>query len=64
MTLLGIGIDLLYLPRLRALIQRRKVGGGDRLARRILGEQEQADYRALSAGGSDGEAKLRFLAVR
>lgn len=57
--LLGHGIDVVYLPRIKALIHRR---GADRLARRILSDKEVQDWRAVIA--QDTDTQTRFLAVR
>jgi hypothetical protein len=56
MTILGIGVDVLHLPRLtRHLCD-------NRLARRILSPAELRDYLALPK--EDLERRIRFLGVR
>ncbi|KAH9007104.1 4'-phosphopantetheinyl transferase [Lactarius hatsudake] len=56
MTILGIGVDVLHLPRLtRHLCD-------NRLARRILSPAELRDYLALPK--KDRERRVRFLGVR
>ncbi len=56
MTILGIGVDVLHLPRLtRHLCD-------NRLARRILSPPELRDYLALPK--DDRERRIRFLGVR
>ena len=56
MTILGIGVDVLHLPRLtRHLCD-------NRLARRILSPTELRDYLALPK--ENRERRLRFLGVR
>lgn len=69
--ILGVGIDLLHLPRLVGLVRRQ--GGPSRLARRILSPLELAEFEAFSgsskaAGPNDqGNASatlLKYLAVR
>ncbi|KAH8999390.1 4'-phosphopantetheinyl transferase [Lactarius akahatsu] len=56
MTILGIGVDVLHLPRLtRHLCD-------NRLARRILSPAELRDYLALPK--KDCERRIRFLGVR
>ena len=57
--LLGHGVDVVHLHRLRALIHRR---GALRFARRILSEKELQDWRTVEA--LNAEAQARFLAVR
>ena len=42
--ILGIGVDILHLPRITALISRR---GQDTLARRILSQKEYVQFRQL-----------------
>ena len=54
----GIGIDILHVPRLKALARRR---GPARLAERILSVPEHALFAELPEGS---EAKTQFLAVR
>ncbi|VDB83294.1 unnamed protein product [Peniophora sp. CBMAI 1063] len=53
----GVGIDILHVPRLKALTSRR---GSARLAARILSPPEHTLYDGLS----NSDARLRFLAVR
>ena len=56
MTILGIGVDVLHLPRLtRHLCD-------NRFARRILSPAELHDYLALPK--DDRERRIRFLGVR
>jgi hypothetical protein len=63
MSILGIGVDIVCLPRLRALVARR---GPDRLASRILSSRERREWdeRAMQSTKWDAERELRFLAVR
>lgn len=63
MSILGIGVDIVFLPRLRALVARR---GPERLASRILSslERREWDERAMQTREWDAERELRFLAVR
>lgn len=55
---LGVGVDVVHLPRLAALVGRR---GFERLATRILSKAEMADWKQL---GSSDAHKISFLAVR
>ncbi|KZV69168.1 4'-phosphopantetheinyl transferase [Peniophora sp. CONT] len=55
--LFGIGIDILHVPRLRALASRR---GPARLAARILSPPEHGLFAKLP----ESDAQTRFLAVR
>ncbi|KAF8591972.1 4'-phosphopantetheinyl transferase [Ramaria rubella] len=57
MTILGVGTDVLYLPRMAALVKRRSAG---RLASRILCEREHGHWVSLQ----NHNDQLRFLAVR
>lgn len=41
--ILGIGVDIVHLPRIAALISRR---GHDKLAKRILSESEMKEFRS------------------
>lgn len=62
--ILGIGIDILRLQRLAQAIQRR---GSERIARRILGEEELREWRRLNSKNGDDDCEepiLRYLAVR
>jgi hypothetical protein len=67
MTVHGIGIDLLHIPRMVALTERR---GPSRLASRILSPSELRDFRRLKSdklaenGQGSMEAGIRFLGVR
>ncbi len=56
MTILGIGVDVLHLPRLTRHLS------DSRLARRILSPTELRDYLALPKG--DHEKRIHFLGVR
>ncbi|GAA5878963.1 hypothetical protein JCM3774_000676 [Rhodotorula dairenensis] len=56
--LLGVGVDLLHLSRLRQVLSRRDPA---RLAARILSDQERAQWAELAAGPDQSE---RFLALR
>lgn len=59
--IIGIGLDILYLPRLTQLVKRRGVDG---LARRILTRNEIDTLKtALDRDGGQGAA-IRYLAVR
>jgi holo-[acyl-carrier protein] synthase len=60
--ILGVGLDILYLPRLTQLAKRR---GLDRLSRRILTDQELKVFRGSYKDSDDSEDRaVRFLAVR
>lgn len=54
--MLGVGVDVLHLPRIRSLINRR---GIERLATRILSSTELEDWRLVS-----NARQAQFLAVR
>ncbi|KAI0303121.1 4'-phosphopantetheinyl transferase superfamily [Russula brevipes] len=56
MTILGIGVDVLHLPRLTRHLS------DNRLARRILSPIELREYLALPL--EDHERRIRFLGVR
>lgn len=59
--IIGVGLDILYLPRLIALVKRRGVNG---LARRILTQDEVDAFEATAdVDGAQG-AMVRYLAVR
>ena len=55
MTIIGVGIDILHVPRIAALVRRR---GEVRFAKRVLSDTEVQDWKQ----GSEGS--LRYLAVR
>ncbi|KAH8118456.1 4'-phosphopantetheinyl transferase [Phellopilus nigrolimitatus] len=55
MTILGLGVDIVHLPRIAALITRR---GSERFANRVLSHEEIRDWKRESEGS------LRYLAVR
>ena len=57
MGLTGIGVDMLYIPRMLDLLRRR---GSSRLARRILSRDEYQQWSLLS----NQEASIKFLATR
>ena len=54
--ILGLGVDLVHLPRLASLLKRR---GTRRLASRILSQDEHLEWKSL-----DDRHIVRFLAVR
>ena len=59
MGILGIGVDVLYVPRILSLMQRQ---GNARFARRILSDKEYTVWNAIA---TDDEVKrTRYLAVR
>jgi holo-[acyl-carrier protein] synthase len=60
MTVLGIGIDLLHLPRFRALVSRR---GAAPVAARILSQTEHSAWQKIPKEGLNGRS-TQFLAVR
>lgn len=59
MAILGIGVDVIYLPRIFALLNRRRP---DRFASRILSTTEYGQWQALQI--SDAQNHVQFLAVR
>jgi holo-[acyl-carrier protein] synthase len=59
MAILGIGVDVVYLPRILALLNRRRP---DRFASRILSTTEYGQWQALQI--SDAPNRVQFLAVR
>ncbi|KAM0752856.1 4'-phosphopantetheinyl transferase [Meredithblackwellia eburnea MCA 4105] len=64
MPILGIGTDIVFLPRIRAVVHRR---GVDKLAKRILSSREQQDWkqrRQQDTKSGPSESDIRFLAVR
>ncbi|KAG1874503.1 4'-phosphopantetheinyl transferase superfamily [Suillus subalutaceus] len=63
MPILGIGVDILYLPRLINLLNRR---GSEAFATKILSSQELRTFQLLAEQhGEDKTAKItQFLGVR
>ncbi|RUS22898.1 4'-phosphopantetheinyl transferase [Jimgerdemannia flammicorona] len=62
--IVGIGVDILHLPRLRALVSRRP-NSGELLARRILSPGEVAEFRDVVDSGDGGASKvIMYLASR
>ena len=59
MAILGIGVDVVHLPRILALLNRRRP---DRFASRILSATEYGQWQALQI--SDARDRAQFLAVR
>ncbi|KAL4241312.1 4'-phosphopantetheinyl transferase domain superfamily protein [Abortiporus biennis] len=59
MGILGIGVDIVHLPRILSLVQRRSA---EKLAKRILSTQELADWKKIS--GKPESQQAQFLAVR
>ncbi|OCH93659.1 4'-phosphopantetheinyl transferase [Obba rivulosa] len=59
MGILGIGVDLIHVPRIVSLLNRRTPG---RLAARILSDEELALWKDIPPG--DSARRTRFLAVR
>ncbi|KAI0080732.1 4'-phosphopantetheinyl transferase [Panus rudis PR-1116 ss-1] len=60
MTIIGVGVDVLYVPRLSALIKRRSA---TKLATRILSSSEHVHWQSDIAA-STLQLQTRFLAVR
>ena len=63
MTILGIGVDLVHVPRIAQLLQRR---GADKFASKILSTNEYAQWKSTFAAPADLDDHrcARFLAVR
>ncbi|OAX43908.1 4'-phosphopantetheinyl transferase [Rhizopogon vinicolor AM-OR11-026] len=63
MLILGIGVDILHLPRLISLLSRK---GSDAFAARILSTQELRSFQRLREqhGEDNTERIARFLGVR
>lgn len=59
MPILGIGVDVVYLPRILAVLNRRRP---DRFASRILSTTEYDQWKAMQI--SDAQDSVQFLAVR
>ncbi|KIM46250.1 hypothetical protein M413DRAFT_64751 [Hebeloma cylindrosporum] len=59
MTILGIGVDLVHIPRIVSLLERRNP---EKFAAKILSPQEYTQW--VSLGSSEPSVRLRFLAVR
>lgn len=63
--ILGVGIDILHLPRLQRLVTSR---GFDKLAKRILTDAERHELADVEASIAEVHAveaaRLRYLAVR
>ncbi|KAG0367264.1 hypothetical protein BGZ54_004157 [Gamsiella multidivaricata] len=63
MTILGIGVDILHLPRLKQVLQRHP----KRFLTRILTKTEQEEFRMIQqqAGGNiEGDEPIRYLGAR
>lgn len=61
--IIGIGVDVLHLPRLVSLTS-RYTSGSSRLAARILSQQELVHWKEISGSEDSRDASLRFLGVR
>ena len=59
MPVLGIGVDVVHVPRIVSLMQR---GRTEAFAARILSPQETRDWKDIATGNVISQA--RFLAVR
>ncbi|KAF5369817.1 hypothetical protein D9758_001113 [Tetrapyrgos nigripes] len=60
MAILGIGVDIVHVPRILNLIQRR---GGDKFAAKILSERELQTWRPTRLE-RDSFREAQYLAVR
>jgi len=60
MNILGIGVDVVHIPRIASLIRRRTAG---KLATRILSTQEIIRWKLISATQTEAK-QVQFLAVR
>jgi holo-[acyl-carrier protein] synthase len=61
MGILGIGVDVVHIPRVRAFVLRR---GPEKLANRILSQQERIDWVRIGMPPGQDDLIERFLAVR
>ncbi|PPQ79572.1 hypothetical protein CVT25_003454 [Psilocybe cyanescens] len=59
MTILGIGVDLVHVPRIASIMARSRT---ERFASRILSHYELAEWQSL--GTTSIPHRVRFLAVR
>ncbi|KAF9452491.1 4'-phosphopantetheinyl transferase [Macrolepiota fuliginosa MF-IS2] len=57
--ILGIGVDIVHLPRIAAIVNRKS---GLKFARRVLGSEELAQWECIPE--FDIQKQVRFLAVR
>lgn len=57
--ILGIGVDIVHLPRIAAIVNRRS---GQKFADRILSTPELVQWKHIPE--SDVQKQVRFLAVR
>ncbi|KAF9534862.1 4'-phosphopantetheinyl transferase [Crepidotus variabilis] len=60
MTILGLGVDIVHLPRIAALISRRSA---DRFACRVLSPTEYGQWKQITRSAAPAE-QIRFLGVR
>lgn len=61
MTILGIGVDIVHLPRIAALVARR---GRDPLARRILSQEEYTEFLQRCSKDGNIEQQVMYLGSR
>ena len=61
MTILGIGIDVVHVPRIAAILRKKHA---DRFASRILSPAEFSSWMELKAASKDERDLVRFMAVR
>lgn len=59
MTMLGLGVDIVHVPRIAAIL---RSGRSERFAARILSGEEHEQWLGLSP--SQDEDRIRFLSVR
>lgn len=57
--LLGIGVDIVHLPRIATIVKRQ---AGFKFARRILSTKELEQWNRLN--DQDAQQQVQFLAVR
>lgn len=61
MTILGIGVDIVHLPRIAALIARR---GREPLAKRILSPDEYTEFLQRCSSDRNIEQQVMYLGSR
>lgn len=61
MTILGIGLDVVHLPRIAAILKKRHA---DRFARKILSQAEYLSWQELKGASAEESDLARFMAVR
>lgn len=61
MTILGIGVDIVHIPRIASVLRKRHA---ERFVKKVLSQSEYAGWLNLTGSGAPESDRVRYMAVR